>query len=130
MTRKIYHPEDKHPEPYQQDLNPDANKGLNYGKAGPPIPTRSAYDIKELHDTLEGFSAEELKQMRVLSEGARLETDATYLNLADEDPHEIHASGDEDVGPDDLYLAKKDIPYESWNRLLGYRAPRRTMRPK
>ena len=129
MTGKIYHPEQKHPEPYQQDLSPDASKGLNYGTAGAPLPTRTAYDLKELHVLLDDFSPEELKQIFVLHEGARLETGATYLNLAGDRRQEIQARGDEDVGVNDLYLAKKDVPYELWNRLLGQADSRRTKRP-
>ncbi|MHB0956226.1 MAG: hypothetical protein ACYC0X_07595 [Pirellulaceae bacterium] len=126
MTGKIYNPEDKHPETYQQDLAPDASKGINYGKVGPPTPTRTAYDFKRLPAALTDYSPDELKQIRILEEGARLETGATYLNLADDSPQEIQARGDEVVGQQDFYLAKKDIPYEWWNRLLGNRDPRRT----
>jgi hypothetical protein len=31
MTSRIYRPETKHPQPYQQVLNPDASKGINWG---------------------------------------------------------------------------------------------------
>ncbi len=117
MSGKIYHPEEKHPDPYQQYLGPDASKGLNYGQDGAKIPTRSAIDIKDLHEFLPDFTNDELKQMEVLQEGARLETKAAYINLADERPHEIQAMGDEDVGPHDLYFAKKNMPYELWNKL-------------
>jgi hypothetical protein len=129
MTGKIYHPENKHPEPYQEDLNPDAAKGLNYGEAGAPMPTRTAHDVKDVHVLLRDFTDDELQQMPVLCEGVRLETGAAYVNLADDLPHEIHALGDEDVGPEDRYLAKKDVPYELWNRLLGIEDPNRTKQP-
>jgi hypothetical protein len=118
MSGKIYHPEEKHPEPYQQDLGPDASKGLNYGLEGADIPTRTAIDIKEFHEYLQDFTPDELRQMEVLQHGARLETKATYINLADEHPHEIQAMGNEDVGDNDYYIAKKDVPYELWNKLL------------
>lgn len=125
MTGKIYHPEDKHPEPYQQDLAPDASKGLNYGMAGPDQPFRTAYDVKEAHDLLSDFSDDELKQLRILGEGARLQTDATYINLRDETRAEIHSEGTDDVGPDDLYVPKAETAYELWNRLRGITHPRR-----
>jgi hypothetical protein len=126
MSGKIYHPEDKHPEPYQQDLGPDASKGLNYGQEGAELPTRTAVDIKELHEYLSDFSNDELQQIEVLQEGARLETGATYINLARDRQAEIEAMGSEDVGRYDLYVAKKDVPYELWNRLLGVKNPDRT----
>jgi hypothetical protein len=118
MSGKIYHPEEKHPEPYQQDLGPDASKGLNYGQEGAEIPKRTAVDIKALHEFLPDFSPDELREMQVLQEGARLETKAAYINLAAEHPHEFQAMGSEDVGSNDFYLAKKDMPYELWNKLL------------
>src|SRR5829696_2470230 len=129
MAGRIFHPETKHPEPYQKDLGPDASKGLNFGNEGPPIPTRNAHEIKELHEKLADFTPEELRQIRVLCEGVRLETGAAYVNLADPDRKEIHAKGDEVVDWDDLFVAKKDVPYELWNRLLGIDDARRTAGP-
>jgi hypothetical protein len=128
MAGRIFHPESKHPQPYQQDLNPDASKGMNYGLEGAPVPTQSAYEIKDLHEQLADFGGEELRQIRVVCEGARLETGATYLNLADDPPHEIQASGDEDVRPGDWFVPKKEVAYELWNRLLGRKNPSRTKR--
>jgi hypothetical protein len=119
MSGKIYHPEEKHPEPYQKDLGPDASKGLNYGLEGAEIPTRTAIDIKEFHEYLQEFTPDELRQMKVLQQGARLEAGAAYINLADERPHEVQAMGNEDVGDNDYFIAKKDVPYELWNKLVA-----------
>jgi hypothetical protein len=118
MSGKIYHPDDKHPESYQQDLGPDASKGLNYGLEGAEIPTRTAIDIKEFREYLQDFTPDELRQMKVLQQGARLEAGAAYINLAVERPHEIQALGNEDVGDNDYFFAKKDVPYELWNKLV------------
>lgn len=130
MTGKIYHPEDKHPDVYQKDLAPDASKGLNHGQDGPPVPTRAASDMKEMVNLLSDFTPQELREITVLREGARLETNATYLNLADPSPQEIQALGDEEVGPDDLYVPKKDVPYQLWNRLPGANSAREVHKPK
>jgi hypothetical protein len=118
MTGKIYHPEDKHPEPYQQDLAPNASKGLNYGMEGAEIPTQSAFDIKWLHGWLNDFTSDELRQLRVVSPGARLETAATYLRIDEEERGEFSADGTENVVEGDFYIPKKDTPYELWNRLI------------
>ena len=126
MGGNIYHPEEKHPEPYQQDLGPDASKGLNYGQEGAEIPKRNAEEIKELHEYLSDFTTDELRQLEVLQEGARLETGATYVNLARDRSEEIQAMGNEDVGRYDLYVAKKDVPFELWNRLIRVDNPART----
>ena len=34
LTGKIYHPEDKHPDEWQRDLNPDASKGQRFRPRG------------------------------------------------------------------------------------------------
>lgn len=130
MSGKIYHPENKHPEEIQRDLAPDASKGLNHGQDGAPTAKRAGSEIKKLHEMLTDFSPQELRQLPVLCEGARLETKATYINLADPRPHEIQALGNEDVGPDDLYIDKKDVPYQLWNRILGHETAREVHRPK
>jgi hypothetical protein len=126
MSGKIYHPEEKHPKEFQRDLNPDASAGLNYGLEGAEIRTRSAVDIKELHEYLDDFTNDELRQLEVLEEGTRLETGATYINLARDRSTEFQAMGSEEVGKYDLYIAKKDTPFELWNRLLRFEEPERT----
>jgi hypothetical protein len=123
VTSKIYHPEDKHPEPYQHDLAPDASKGLNYGLEGAEVPTRSAFDIKYLHGWLSELSSDELRQVRVVCPGARLETKATYLRLDEEERGEFRAEGTENVVEGDFYIPKKDTPYELWNKLIHKELP-------
>lgn len=130
MTQKIYHPENKHPAEYQKDLAPDASKGLNYGLEGAAMPHRVASDIKKVVEMLTDFTTDELRQIPVLCEGTRLETKATYINLADPYLHEIQALGTEDAGPDDLYVAKKDVPYQFWNRLIGNHDEREVHKPR
>jgi hypothetical protein len=125
---KIYHPEDKHPQPYQEDLAPDASKGLNYGLEGPDLPTQDASNVKDLHELLSDFSAEELKQIPVQCAGNRLETGAVYLKLSAHQRYEFKAQGTEDVLDGDFIIAKKDVPFELWNRLVGIDDPARTKR--
>jgi hypothetical protein len=129
MTSRIYRPDEKHPEPYQQDLNPDASKGLNWGHAGPHLEKntpRTAKDVKELHDLLSDFRDDELERMPVLPAGARLEANATYINLRGAEPREFTAEGDEELGQDDLVIPKSEVDYELWNRLRGVTDPART----
>jgi hypothetical protein len=121
MTQNIYRPEDKHPEPYQKDLNPDASKGLNWGLAGPHPEkggARTAYDVKNVHEALRNFPDDELKQLVVLPVGARLEAKATYVNLSAPRLGEFTAEGNEDVGEHDYVIPKKETPYDLWSRLV------------
>ena len=133
MTSRIYRPEEKHPEPYQQDLNPDASKGLNWGLAGPHPEkgARTAKDVKEVHAMLSEFSDNDLKRIPVLPAGTRLEANATYLNLSKLPGEAFTAEGKEDVGEADYIVPKNEVDYQLWNRLIGVTDPERTgVRPK
>jgi hypothetical protein len=128
MTSKIYRPEQRHPEPAQQDLNPDAAKGLNWGLAGqhPEKNARSAKDVKEVHELLGHLRDDELERIPILPAGARLETNATYLNLRESPPREFSAEGSEVVGESDWIIPKAEVNYQLWNHLRGVDNPERT----
>jgi len=129
MTSHIYQPEHKHPEPYQQDLNPDAAKGLNWGLAGPHPEKerpRTAFDAKEVHQWLRDFPDDQLQQIPLMPAGSRLEANATYVNLADPERRAFTAEGNEDVREGEYVVPKAEVDYELWNRLLGVEDPERT----
>ena len=125
MSGTIYRPEDKHPQPWQEDLNPEAGAGLNHGLAGQTPGKsenlRTMHDVKDLHRSYSDWNDADLKKVPIIPEGARLETAATYLNLRDRIPTEIHAHGDEVVGRHDFFVPKSETPYELWNRLVEHR---------
>ncbi|HEX8202586.1 MAG TPA: hypothetical protein VF590_19060 [Isosphaeraceae bacterium] len=128
MTGKIYHPEDKHPEPYQQDMNPDAAVGQNRIDAG-PHPEKgdhpTAHDIKELHRRLQEYTDDELKRIPVLPRGTRLEQGKTYIDLNDAARAEFTARADMEAGPDQWIVPKSEVDYVLWNRLIGVTDPAR-----
>jgi hypothetical protein len=111
----------KHPAPYQQDLNPDAMAGQNIGvgetQAAKEAPT--AYDLKSVHRRLQEFSDADLKRLRILPAGSRLEQGATYIDLRNLALGEFTATGEMHAGPNNWMVAKKEVPYELWNRLRG-----------
>jgi hypothetical protein len=115
----------KHPEPLQHDLNPHAMAGQNLGigEAQPAKHGRTAYDVKPVHDRFKHFSDDELKQLRILPVGSRLEQGATYIDLNNLELGEFTATGDMQVGLNHWVVAKKDVPYELWNRLRGIETP-------
>ena len=117
----------KHPEPYQHDLNPEAMAGQNIGlgetQAAKTAPT--AYDVKPVHPRLQGFADDDLKQIRLLPAGSRLEQGAMYLDLANLARGEFTATGDMEVSPNQWMVAKKEVPYQLWNRLRGVETPER-----
>jgi hypothetical protein len=131
MTGKIYHPEDKHPDEWQQDLNPDASKGQNYGLVDPhPEKNKgehcTAFDVKEVHRQLRGFTDDVLKRIPILPSGSRLQQGAVYIDLADPGRKEIKATGDMEAGPGHWYVPKAEVDYQLWNRLIGVTDPART----
>ena len=122
------HSGEQHPEEYSHDLNPNAGAGQNWGLAGSTagIELRAAYDIKDLHRRFHDLPDDELKQILILPEGARLEQGATYLDLNDPVRREFTATGDMSAGPHNYYVPKSQVGYEMWNRLRGVDNPFRT----
>lgn len=121
-----YRPGMQHPQPWREDLNPQPYAGQNRGVQTPMRegPTRTAYDMKELHRELDGFDNEELKRIPVLPEGTRLQQGATYLDLTG-DRREFTAMGDMEAEPGRVYVPKDRVDYPLWNRLIGVRNPER-----
>ena len=96
-------------------------KGQNIGATGnyPEKQRRTAKDVKPLHERFSQWLDSDLDQVPILPAGVRLEQGATYLNLNDRQPMEFVATGGMEAGPDHFYVAKSDVPYQLWNRLLG-----------
>ena len=127
MTERAFRPEEKHPEEWRQDLNPDVMAGQNIGLAGPhpEKDAATAYDIKAIHRQFHGFTDDELKRIPILPQGARLEQGATYVDLQDEGLEEFSATGDMEAGPGNWYVPKSEVDYQLWNRLIGLTNPER-----
>jgi hypothetical protein len=123
-------PGEQHPEPWRQDLNPDANAGQNVGLLGahPEVDAETAYDRKEVYEYLREFTDDELKQIPILPSGSRLEQNARYVDLRDPSRHEFTAMGNMEAGPDNLYVPKAAVDYVLWNRLIGVQHPERLNR--
>lgn len=123
--------ERKHPAEWEEDLNPDHMAGQNIGERSADreqgVPT--AYDVREVHRALSDFRDDELKQIPLVPEGARLRQGATYLDLGSGPPgEEFTAMGDMEATEGSRYIAKDQVPYEIWNRLRGVNDPERTLR--
>jgi len=127
MTQKVYDPTDKHPPEYQNDLNPNAAAGINFGLVGPHPEKdahRTAYDVKEAHRRLNDFTDDLLKQIPILPAGSRLEQNATYMDLTDR--QEFTATSDMEARPEQFLVPKSEVDYQLWNRLRGVTDPART----
>lgn len=118
----------KHPEEYENDLNPNAMRGQNIGvgDAQPETRARTAHDLKAAHRRFNDFTDEALREIRILPEGSGLLQGATYIDLKEEHPKEFTATADMKAGPDNWYVNKREVHYEIWNRLIGIDNPERT----
>lgn len=127
MTDNTPQTDQKHPDRWERDLNPNRMEGQNIGPISSDTERgiRTAYDVKPLHRRLQRFEDDELKQVPVLPEGARLQQGATYLDLRDEGRGEFTATGQMEAGPNDAYVPKDEVPYPTWNRLRGIDDPQR-----
>ncbi|HUS15068.1 MAG TPA: hypothetical protein VM536_08640 [Chloroflexia bacterium] len=129
MADQTTGPGAQHPPEWRADLNPGPDAGRNAGLGGghpeksPEAP--SAFDIKELKARLQGYSADELKQITVLPEGSRLDQGAVYIDLREQHPREIRARGDMEAGSHNWYVPKTGVDYQLWNRLIGVDNPER-----
>lgn len=117
--------EHKHPPEWERDLNPEHGAGQNLGAAasGGESQVRTAYDQKEVHALLNQFRDDELKKIPIVPEGQRLRQGATYLDLGATHPRAFTAMGGAVAGPENYYVAKIEVPYTLWNRLVGTEKP-------
>jgi hypothetical protein len=75
--------------------------------------------VKAAHRQFQEFSDADLKLLRILPEGSRLEQGATYIDLRNLHMGEFTVTGEMHAGPNNWMVAKKEVPYELWNRLRG-----------
>jgi len=115
----------KHPDPWQQDLNPGHLAGQNIGQQSDAAVEAewTAFHLRKRGLDLGAVNDDDLKRVPVLSEGERLQQGATYVDLK-QDPHtEFTARGDMTAGADNAFVPKDRVPYEIWNRLIGEPKP-------
>lgn len=126
MTEKQPQPGAQHPEEWRRDLNPNANAGQNAGQTeSQATSARTAYEIKDIHRQFHGFSDDELRRVPIVEPGSRLKQGATYVDLQDVQLGEFTASGNQSAETGHWYVAKSEVDYQLWNRLIGIAEPER-----
>ena len=120
--------EQKHPDEWADDLNPDHLDGQNIGplSASGERGVRTAYDVKEVHQTLSEFGDDDLKRVPILPAGTRLQQGATYVDLRGRERTPFTATGDMQATEANWYIPKDEVPPTLWNRLIGVENPERT----
>ena len=106
---------------YERDLRPQNRMGENRGPEH--YARRTAYDLKEIHRSLQDLPDDTLKQIPVVDSGQRLELGAVYFDLAHPERGEFRGMNDQEAGPDECLVPKSDVDYELWNRLTGIQNP-------
>jgi len=113
-----------------QLFSPDREQTFLPNTTSPPITTKeptmagtiarpTAFDVKDLHRLLRGYNDDELRQIPVVPEGAPLAEGSVYIDLHDPQPREFEAVGGTKAGAGHWYVAKSDVDYQLWNRLIG-----------
>ena len=81
---------------------------------------QTAYDVKWIHRELaDEFRDDELQRIDLLPRGRRLEQGATYFDLCA--AREFRAIAKQLVDRDECVVAKTDVDYELWDRLVRVR---------
>ncbi len=104
---------------FDKDLRPHEGQGQNLPQNAEVANTRNAYDLKDLHAKFPQLSGADLKSLVILPAGAHLEQGATYLDLNNLGEGEFQARADRHVAEHSLFVAKKGVDYELWDRLRG-----------
>lgn len=115
----------KHPDQWQDDLNPNHLAGQNVGPPADELGSAhtTAFHLRKQGHAVGGLDDEELKQVPLVPVGSRLQQGATYVNLAGDSRREFTATAEITASSGDAYAPKDRVPYEIWNRLVGQPKP-------
>jgi hypothetical protein len=115
----------KHPDEFERDLNPNHLAGQNIGAQSDVRggTEETAFHLRKRGFELRGLDDNDLKQVPLVSRGARLQQGATYADLSGDNPREFTASGNMQADGSHAYAPKDRVPYEVWNRLIGEPKP-------
>jgi hypothetical protein len=104
------------PDEFDAQLHDQSRAGQHAG--GATHETRPASDIKELKKQIARPTANDLKALPVLAPGQRLQQGAVYCNLNQLDLGEFRAMGAMEASDTDLFVAKSEVDFELWNKIV------------
>lgn len=115
----------KHPDEWGEDLNPDRMAGQNIGASSKPSNLRAhtAGEIDVLAGRLGNFSRDDLSQIPIVPLGTKLKQGAVYLDMRIPAPVPFTATADIKATELNYYAPKAEIPYELWDRLVEALGP-------
>ena len=118
------------PERDEDDFSADLHDPAVEGPRGHADETFPAAEAKTLYDLLPDWDRADLDRLPVLQRGTRLEQGGVYLDLRDPRRVPFKARGGEVAERPHLYVAKREVDYELWNRLAGHAEQVQVDRPK
>jgi len=123
MSDQVNTPRRQDADQYRQDLNPTPGAGVNDGNLGGHPEradnTRTAADVRAARRSPPGFTEDQRRKLTIQPVGTRLLQGATYIDLREPERREFRARADMMAGRDNWYVAKSEIDYLLWNRLIG-----------
>jgi hypothetical protein len=117
------------PEEFEHDLHPNSPGENNIEYLAEETTLETAYNNKDIGRTYPQLTDDELKRLVILPEGTPLEQGATYYDLKHRGRGEFTAQGGKTAGKDNWYLAKSQVDYPLWNRIIGIDNPERLDQP-
>ena len=78
--------------------------------------TLRAADLKQVYGLLPDWHKDEIRRLRVMPPGTRLNSGDVFLDLRNPAAGELVANGEETVG-EELLVPKHETDYEIWNKL-------------
>ena len=106
-----------HLDSYENDLrNHDQDHNLGERRE---LPTRSAYDLKEVHHLLRNLPDDVLQQIPVLATRTQLDEGSIYFDLQHPERGPFKGMNNMEAEQDNCLVAKTDVDYELWNYLTG-----------
>jgi hypothetical protein len=86
--------------------------------ARPRLDRRTALDVRQDHRVLRDLGADLLRQIPLITDGARLDRRCEYLDLHDPARADFRALGDEVVRPGQRVVARSEVSADAWQALL------------
>jgi hypothetical protein len=113
-------------QPHYEDFAEDLVEARSADHADDTI---LASSDKEARADLPELSTDDLKRLPILTVGTRLDQGSVYVDLNDLGKGPFKAVGDQEAGPTNRYVAKRDTDYEMWDRVVGQGRPAEVERP-
>ena len=113
---------------FDRDLRPNTQPE-SMGELSADNMRENAYNNKDIVNAYPQLTSDELNRLLILPEGTLLEQGSTYFDLKDRARGEFTAANGNSAGAENWYIAKSQVDYPLWNRIIGVDNPDRLDQP-